>query len=249
MVARMSSSSSSRVAAAQQQLEAANTPVQRLLEPSTFMTSFGLYLLAAAPAALADEASPFQGVTANSLYVTLGLFLLTAPGIWSQIKRAPQAVKKRITFEVAGPAVAGAPGLDARARQIFGYFKKYNYQVKETGEVITFEGIYAADRGQAAAVTFYTFVGMASIALVLSIVVPSVGNYWYGLTLLTPAAWFYYFQKGERVEQVRVKMVTADDEATTDIIVEGDREEITRMSKELDLVEKGMVRVKGFLEQ
>ncbi|WIA31155.1 hypothetical protein OEZ86_001166 [Tetradesmus obliquus] len=213
------------------------------------MTSFGLYLLAAAPAALADEASPFQGVTANSLYVTLGLFLLTAPGIWSQIKRAPQAVKKRITFEVAGPAVAGAPGLDARARQIFGYFKKYNYQVKETGEVITFEGIYAADRGQAAAVTFYTFVGMASIALVLSIVVPSVGNYWYGLTLLTPAAWFYYFQKGERVEQVRVKMVTADDEATTDIIVEGDREEITRMSKELDLVEKGMVRVKGFLEQ
>jgi hypothetical protein len=26
-------------------------------------------------------------------------------------------------------------------------------------------------------------------------------------------------------------MVTADDEATTDIIVEGDREEITRMSK------------------
>jgi hypothetical protein len=39
------------------------------------------------------------------------------------------------------------------------YFKKYNYQIKETGDVITFEGIYAADRGQAAAVTFYTFAG------------------------------------------------------------------------------------------
>jgi hypothetical protein len=39
------------------------------------------------------------------------------------------------------------------------YFKKYNYQIKETGEVIMFEGIYAADRGQAAAVTFYTFAG------------------------------------------------------------------------------------------
>lgn len=39
------------------------------------------------------------------------------------------------------------------------YFKKYNYQIKETGEVILFEGIYAADRGQAAAVTFYTFAG------------------------------------------------------------------------------------------
>jgi hypothetical protein len=45
--------------------------------------------------------------------------------------------------------------------------------------------------------------GMASVALVLSILVPSVGNWWYLLTLLSPAAWFYYFQKGERVEQVR----------------------------------------------
>eukprot|EP00775_Hariotina_reticulata_P007844 gene7844-8041_t len=203
------------------------------------MSSFGLYLLSEAPA-FADDASPFQGITANSLYVTLGLFLLTAPGIWSQIKRAPTAVKKRITFQVAGPAVSGAMPLDARARQIFSYFKKYNYQIKETGEVITFEGVYAADRGQAAAVTFYTFAGMASIALVLSIVVPSVGNWWYLLTLLSPAAWFYYFQKGERTEQIRVKMMTSDDERETDIVVEGDREEITRMSKELELVEKGM---------
>lgn len=44
--------------------------------------------------------------------------------------------------------------------------------------------------------------GMASISLVLSIVVPSVGSWWYLLTLLSPAAWFYYFQKGERTEQV-----------------------------------------------
>lgn len=51
-------------------------------------------------------------------------FPLTPPvcpvlGIWSQIKRAPQAVKKRKTFEVPGPAVEGAMPLDARARQIF----------------------------------------------------------------------------------------------------------------------------------
>lgn len=45
--------------------------------------------------------------------------------------------------------------------------------------------------------------GMGSVALVLSILVPSVGNWWYLLTLLSPAAWVYYFQKGERVEQVR----------------------------------------------
>jgi hypothetical protein len=48
------------------------------------------------------------------------------------------------------------------------YFKKYNYQIKETGEVITFEGVYAADRGQAAAVTFYTFAGGLLTTSVLS---------------------------------------------------------------------------------
>eukprot|EP00882_Tetradesmus_deserticola_P019833 GHRQ01021374.1.p1 GENE.GHRQ01021374.1~~GHRQ01021374.1.p1 ORF type:complete len:143 (+),score=25.73 GHRQ01021374.1:374-802(+) len=80
VVARMGSSSSSHRAGAQIQHEAANLQEHRVLEPCAFMASFGLYLLAEAPAALADEGSPFQGVTANSLYVTLGLFLLTAPG-------------------------------------------------------------------------------------------------------------------------------------------------------------------------
>ena len=141
------------------------------------------------------------------------------------------------------------PAVDARAKQIFAYFKSYNYRVKEAGEVITFEGIYKADRGQAAAVTFYTFCGLACVALVLSTVLPDVGGYWYGLTLLSPLAAVYYFQRGERTEEVRVKMVTADDDATVDIVVEGDQEEIARMSKELGLTEKGMVYVKGIFEQ
>jgi len=80
-------------------------------------------------------------------------------GLWSQIKRAPKASKKRKTFEVSGPAKDGAASLDARARQIFLYFQKYNYEVKETGETITFAGTYAASRGQAAALVFYVFCG------------------------------------------------------------------------------------------
>jgi hypothetical protein len=42
---------------------------------------------------------------------------------------------------------------------VFRYFKTYNYEVKGSGEVITFVGTYAASRGQAAAVSFYTFFG------------------------------------------------------------------------------------------
>ncbi|KAG1668810.1 hypothetical protein FOA52_004904 [Chlamydomonas sp. UWO 241] len=209
-----------------------------------------MFLATQAPSALAEvgSGSPFEGATANSLYVTLALFIMSVPGIYSQVKRAPVASKKRKTFEVAGPAREGAMPMDDRARQIFKYFKRYNYELKETGEVISFVGLYAADKGQAAAVTFYTFIGMGSIALVLSIITPEIGSWWYLLCLLSPGAYAYYMSRGTRQEEVRVKMVTLDDEQTTDITVEGDIEEILRMAKELDLVEKGMVRVKGILE-
>lgn len=46
------------------------------------------------------------------------------------------------------------------------------------------------------------FPGMASVALVLSILFPSIGNWWYGLTLVSPLSWVYYFQRGERAEEV-----------------------------------------------
>ncbi len=44
-------------------------------------------------------------------------------------------------------------------------------------------------------------------------------------------------------------MATSDDDSTTEIVLEGDDEEIERFRKELDLKEKGMVYVKGILEQ
>ena len=84
-----------------------------------------------------------------------------------------------------------------RARQLFAYMKNYNYEVKSTGEVITFEGNYRSTRGQAAAITFYMFVGMLCCGLVLSIAAPG-GNLWYGLTALTPVAPWYYYQNADR---------------------------------------------------
>lgn len=184
----------------------------------------------------------------ESYYVTLGLFLLSLPGLWSQIKRAPKAKKVQKTFETPGPKQPNGMATSRRAQQIFAYFKKYNYEVKDAGDVIRFVGNYKASRGQAAALTFYVFMGLGSTALVLSIAAPFGGNYWYGLTLLSPLAGGYYWKRGSREEQFAVKMVTADDDSTTDIVVEGDTEEVTRMSKELQLVEKGKVYVKGILE-
>jgi hypothetical protein len=216
---------------------------------STAAAAFAAALLAAAPpAALAAPAALPGGPPASSYYVSLGLFVMSVPGLWSLIKRAPKAKLKRKTFEVEGPGAGNAAALDARARAIYDYMKRYNYSVKSTGEVIVFEGRYGASAGQAAALVLYTFVGLASTALVLSIAAPG-GSAWYALTAISPAAGFYYMKNAERTEEFRVKMVTSDDEATTDIIVEGDDEEIARMVGELDLVEKGMVRVRGLLER
>jgi len=168
--------------------------------------------------------------------------------------------------------------LDERARQIFRYFKQYNYSVAKPGEggsssnggssssasedgpstssspsqssdVIRFVGRYAASRGQAAALVFYVFCGLASTALVLSIAAPIAGHgeWWYALMVLSPLAGLYYWQRGDRDEEFLVKMTTADDDSVTDISVEGDAEEADRMAKTLGLAEKGKVYVKGIL--
>jgi hypothetical protein len=78
---------------------------------SAFAASFGLYLLSAAPAVadVADAAggTPFQGVTANSLYVTLALFLMTAPGelLWVQLLHAACRAEQ-VRFVCTPPAAA-----------------------------------------------------------------------------------------------------------------------------------------------
>lgn len=103
--------------------------------------------------------------------------------------------------------------------------------------------------GQASALVAYTFISLASTALVLSIAAPWGGNWWYSMCLISPAAGAYYLKNANRTEEFKVKMVTADDDSTTDIVVEGDEEEIDRFRRELFLVEKGMEYVKGILER
>lgn len=70
----------SRAPAGQQRSE---QPQPQKLAPAVFATSFALYLLTEAGPAMAAElapANPFEGNTANSLYVTLALFLMSVPG-------------------------------------------------------------------------------------------------------------------------------------------------------------------------
>ena len=186
--------------------------------------------------------------TANSYYATLFLFVLSAPGLYSLVKRSAKSKVVRKTFEIPGPKVEGAASQDDMAREISAFFRRNNYVVADAGEVITFEGNIAPERGTAAYITFCVLIGLLCIGLVCSIALPG-GDAWYGLALLSPLSGQYYLDNAGRKEEVKVKMVTSDDDMTVDITVEGDQEEVERFRRELDLTPKGMVRVKGVLER
>jgi len=211
---------------------------------SLMWSNAALSLMAAAPS-LAAEGE--QGYSSGSYNVTLGLFVFALPGLWSLIKRSTKSKIVKKTFTVAGPAVEGSEPMDVLAKRISTFFKNNNYRVKDAGETITFEGAIAASKGQAYALSFYAFVGLLCTALVLSIAVPAVGDNAYFMVLLSPGAGYYYYTNAERKDEIQVKMVMADDEMETDVIVQGNSEEVERFWKDLKLKEKGMVYVEGIL--
>ena len=230
------------------------TECKNAVDSASLAVGSGIFAeLATAFPSFADEvteAAPgvLDGQTSKSYYATLFLFVLSAPGLYSLVKRSAKSKITRKTFELPGPKAAGdaALPLDDVAREISMYFKRNNDVVADAGEVITFEGNIAPERGTAAYITFCIAIGLLCVGLVCSIALPG-GNFWYSLVLISPLSGKYYLDNAGRKENVKVKMV--DNEVTTDVIVEGDAEEIERFRRDLNLCEKGMVRVKGILEQ
>jgi hypothetical protein len=190
------------------------------------------------------------GYSQASYFTSLGLYLLSFPGLWSVIKRATKTKYKDRVYVVPGPsAVEGARPLKQTAAEIVAYFNANNYVIKEAGEEITFEGNVAANKGQAFFLVFCTFLCLGTLALVLQIQFPDPGAYWYLITLISPYAGIYYWQNANRQEKARVRIETSADETEAEIKILGGEEELDRMSKALGYMEKGKIRVKGLLEQ
>lgn len=59
----------------------------------------------------------------------------------------------------------------------------------------------------------------------------------------------YYWKRASRKEQIKVKMMVAEDGTLSEIVVQGDDQQVEQMRKELQLSEKGMVYVKGIFER
>ncbi|KAI3699996.1 hypothetical protein L2E82_44608 [Cichorium intybus] len=191
--------------------------------------------------ALADAA---VGYSSASYYTSLGLFVISVPGLWSLIKRSVKSkvVQKTFVEEQKKPP-------NQIAGEILSFFTRNNFLVLDKGETITFEGTMVPSRGQAALLTFCTCISLGSVALVLTITVPDVGNNWFALTFLSPLAGAYYWKRASRKEQIKVKMILAEDGKLSEIVVQGDDQQVEQMRKELQLSEKGMVYVKGIFER
>lgn len=176
------------------------------------------------------------GYSLASYYTSLGLFVISVPGLWSLIKRS---VKSKIVQKTyVGEGEKKAP--NQVAGEILSFFTRNNFAVTDRGETITFEGMMVPSRGQAALLTFCTCISLASVAFVLTIIFPDFGNNWFWITILSPLAGVYYWTRASRKEQIKVKMMVADDGTLSEIVVQGDDQQVEQMRKELQLSEKGM---------
>lgn len=201
-----------------------------------------------------EPASPFSGgvgYSKASYYTTLGLYVLSFPGLWSVIKRAAKTKYKERVYLTPGPAAVApvqSKPIKQVAAEVIAYFQANNYVIKSAGDEIIFEGQVTASRGQAAFLVFCTFLSLGTLSLVLQIQFPDVGALWYALPLVSPYAGLYYWNNASRIEKAQVRLETAEDDSLTEIKILAGEEELDRMAKTMGYEQKGMVRVKGLLE-
>lgn len=185
-----------------------------------------------------------------SYYTTLGLYLLSFPGLISLVTRSVKAKNISKIYEINGPnAKEDAKAAKLVAAEIMAYFKANNYEIgTNEGEEIIFKGIIGRSKSQAFFLSFCTFIGLGSLALVLSIQFQDIGQKFFYMTLVAPYAGFYYWNRASREDEARVRLEVSDNEEKIEVSLIATKEEQERFSSALKFDEKGMIRVKGIFE-
>lgn len=246
--------------------------LRKITRPSTstpvmMMTpaELDVQLLGGHMAALQETSSMLLGTTAAdyefsgsyaSLYATLALYAISFPGLYSLVKRSVKIKFKQRTYELAGPNATTADAKPVRqvAAEIMAYWQANNFQVVDAGETIVFKGVAERSKSQAFFLSFCALVGVGTLALVLSIQVPTIGpieigNWWYLMSLISPFAGIYYWTNAERDNEVRLRLETTDDLLGTEVTIQAGEEELDRFATIMNYNEKGKVRVRGLLER
>ncbi|MEY3870027.1 MAG: hypothetical protein RLZZ338_3918 [Cyanobacteriota bacterium] len=165
---------------------------------------------------------------------TFLLTLLLAVGLFFFIKAS---VKDR-TEEVKLTSLEGEESLSSQLKQ---YFAQRAYRVAHidsTGNVVTFEGVVSPSLFLAIFLSGLSAVGFLCLGLVLAMLFPSVGSWFFGLLLFSPLTGIFYWQKSGRPEQVSLKLetITSPSNLTQSIVtVRGHRDELATLQSTLNL--------------
>ena len=123
--------------------------------------------------------------------------------------------------------------------QLQEYFDQRAYRVNALDAAqnqVTFQGFVRPSWFLAIFLTFLAACGLLCLALVLSLLYPSLGSFFLLLLLLAPAAGIFYWRKAGRLEQVFLKvepLPSPDEGEQTIITVTAHRDELIQLQQAL----------------
>lgn len=164
---------------------------------------------------------------------TLLLTLLLSVGLFFFIR----ASTKDRTQEIK---LVSEQGEDSLMEQLQRYLQQRSYRVAkvdaEQNQVI-FEGFVRPSVFLAIFLTFLAAVGILCLALVWSLLFPSLGNVLFWLVLLSPTAGVFYWKKAARSEQVslKVEQIKEKPQMQSSITVTAHRDELIELQRSLQL--------------
>ena len=163
---------------------------------------------------------------------TFILTILLAIGLFFFIRASTKPRIEQMVLETSESEVALLPRLQA-------YFTERAYKIAAVDrdtDIVTFEGVVRPSVFLTVLLTGLAAVGGLCLALVLSMVLPDIGNLFLVLILVAPLAGWFYWEGSSRTEQVRLKVEVQDGEPpSTSIRISGHRDELAVFQSVLQL--------------
>lgn len=171
-------------------------------------------------------------MTDTATYSTLFLTLLMLIGLFFFIRASTKDRTETVTLN--------RPQDSATAfQELIQYFEGRAYTIETQAHETTQVNLTGTVRPSLFLAVFLTVlaaIGLTCLAVVLTILLPSLGITGFGLTILAPAAGLYYWQQARREERVTLKVNPADSWAAnvqSQAIITAHRDELIALRQAL----------------
>lgn len=106
--------------------------------------------------------------------------------------------------------------------------------IDATAQKVTFQGFVQPSQFLTALLTILAAIGLSCLALVLSLLFPSLGNFCWLLLIFAPIAGIFYWRKAGRLEKILLS-VKSETETENFVTVTGHRDELSDLKQNLSL--------------